>query len=588
MSSNTNNNTPGGHRGGKRPNNGFSRGGGGGGRAGKRGRNDDHSSMVDANGFQTSAVPAQLTPKQGSSSATHLSDVTFDSLKGKIDSRILEAIAFPKLTTVQAATIEPALQGHDVLAQAKTGTGKTVAFLLPAIQRVLNSPQGLSKGRVSILVISPTRELAMQIAKEAQVLVSRFKSGFGVQYCVGGTNKNSEANRLKSDRCDILVATPGRLVDHIETSALAPLLKSVQTWVLDEADRMHDMGFAKELDAIKAVLPASRQSLFYSATWPASVLKIADAKPDHKFINTVPPEEENTHRHVKQEFEVAPLEDILPLTLKHIALEHQRSPQSAKVIVFCPTANATAVSAAALQGIRGLDIGQVWEIHSRKSQSQRTKAMEQFRQAKTGVLFASDVAARGVDIPGVSMVIQSGRPDSVDQYIHRLGRTARAGASGRGVLILGDYESSFINLPDVKSLSLSAAASSQPETTAQYRDLITVSMLDVVTSEEKSKAYSAFLGHTKSNLKKLTNVKTNEGIVALANQYATNVLFYSDKDGNVIPGLSPKIVGKMGLRGVQGIRIVKDDQQQGGQSQRRPQQQRGQNGHGRGRGPRQA
>lgn len=221
--------------------------------------------------------------------STYLSSVRFDSLRDRVDARLLKAIPFEYMSEVQAATLEPALSGVDVLAQAKTGTGKTVAFLVPSINRLLNSANGAGpgagKGKVGVLALSPTRELALQIEKEAKLLLSGLGGIVGVQHVVGGTNMSSEQKKLASERCDLLIATPGRLLDHLaNTPGMAARFSNIQTVILDEADRMLDMGFRKDLEKINTFLPSRstspRQALLFSATIPPGVRDVADLSPD--------------------------------------------------------------------------------------------------------------------------------------------------------------------------------------------------------------------------------------------------------------------------------------------------------------------
>lgn len=206
------------------------------------------------------------------------------------------------MTQVQAATLPDALAGRDVLAQAKTGTGKTVAFLVPSIQRLCMLPSLPPDSSISVLVLSPTRELALQIEKEAKMLTNNLP--FDVQHVVGGTNIAAERKRLNSQRKDILIATPGRLLDHLQDEQLnlANTLRGLTVLVLDEADRMLDMGFRRELEKIFAHLPPAqtRQSLFFSATIPDFVHNVAKLKDDHAFISTISEEDNNTHEHVPQ------------------------------------------------------------------------------------------------------------------------------------------------------------------------------------------------------------------------------------------------------------------------------------------------
>lgn len=490
-----------------------------------------------------------------SSTSSHLSDVRFDSLKGRLDRRVLAAVPYEFMSVVQAATIDASLSGVDVLAAARTGTGKTLAFLLPAIQR-LTKIQRRRRDFVYVLILSPTRELATQIKREANMLLRDFKK-LGAQTAVGGTALSAESKRLAKGPCNVLVATPGRLLDHLSSSDWAEKLSCLCVVVLDEADRMLDMGFRYQLEQIKARLPdrgqAPRQSLLFSATFPKSLLEVADVLPNHKFINTVPDDEQNTHEHVCQAFQIVPKPDVLPLTLAHILYERQSRPGQAKIIAFFPTARTTQLAYEVMSKIPGL--GPMWEFHSRSSQPQRDRANDEFRQSFEGVLFSSDVGARGIDFPNVSLVIQAGVPSSSDQYIHRLGRTARAGAAGRGVLILADFEDFFLSEYAITKLPLQPLDVSQAAiigaVLTQSRQSV-ASALTSLSDESKVQAYQASLGYYRARLKHLRWSQTD--LVAKMNEFARQSLLYR---GAAAPPLLERTVRKMGLWGTPGLNVVR-------------------------------
>lgn len=341
---------------------------------------------------------------------------------------------------VQAATLPTIIKGLDVLAQAKTGTGKTLAFLVPALQRLVTArnPSG-----VSILVLSPTRELAQQIAVAAEGLLGgAFAGHFGVQCVVGGTNVNTDIKNLKTRRADVLVATPGRMIDLLENSDLKARLGGLSTLVLDEADRLLDAGFRRELLKILEALPdrrsVPRQTLLFSATLPAEVHSISSIAllPDHRFISTLKDEDVNAHKHVVQESLVVEPKDVIAATVEVLRREEMLAGERGgfkgelgccrrirwvqqvisahtPVMVFLPTARAAGLY---YEIFAALPTGwPVWEIHSRLSQSKRTKATDEFRAADRGVLFSSDVTARGIDVQGVTGVVQVGLPSSGEQ-----------------------------------------------------------------------------------------------------------------------------------------------------------------------------
>lgn len=295
------------------------------------------------------------------------------------------------------------VEGSCSLAQARTGTGKTLAFLIPSIERLLRAEQQPQRGQISVLILSPTRELAIQIQDSAKVLLAG--TPYTCDHVVGGTNMKSEINRLNKQQTDILVATPGRLQDHLENSNLKPKLSSLRVLILDEADRLLEAGFRREIEKIIAFLPdrsrVARQTLLFSATIPQQVHQIASLAllPNHAFVSTIPPEEENTHEHVPQ-YSITPpsVYDLFPTTLAVLKNEIKTHGQEAKTMVFFPTARATGLAAALFKRAGLQAYGQeIFEIHSRKSQGQRNAAAEAFKNAKGAVLFSSDVVARGVD-----------------------------------------------------------------------------------------------------------------------------------------------------------------------------------------------
>ncbi|MED6161440.1 hypothetical protein PIB30_060752 [Stylosanthes scabra] len=402
--------------------------------------------------------PAPAAPRASSPSGTdsYLSDTRFDqcsvsplSLKGVKDA------GYEKMTIVQAATLPVILKGKDVLAKARTGTGKTVAFLLPSIEVVANSPptdRDHKRPPIHVLVICPTRELASQAAAEAGKLL-KYHPTIGVQVVIGGTRLALEQKRMQANPCQILVATPGRLRDHVEnTAGFATRLMGVKVLVLDEADHLLDMGFRKDIEKIIAAVPKQRQTLMFSATIPDEVRQVCHIalRRDHEFINTVQEGSEETHSQVRQTHLVAPLDKHFSL-LYALLKEHIADDLDYKVLVFCTTAMVTRL-VAELLGELNLNVR---EIHSRKPQSYRTRVSEEFRKSKGLILVTSDVSARGVDYPDVTLVVQVGLPADREQYIHRLGRTGRRGKEGQGILLLAPWEEFFLST--IKDLPIEKA-----------------------------------------------------------------------------------------------------------------------------------
>jgi len=312
---------------------------------------------------------------------------------------IAEVLRYETMTIVQQQSLPVALSGVDVLAKAKTGTGKTLSFLIPAIEVALRGSP--TPGRIKILCVSPTRELASQIYEEGQMLC-KFHAGFRLMVMFGGTSMNKDINALQTSP-DLIVATPGRLNDHLQNSGLDVKMKSLRVLVFDEADQLLDMGFRPAITQMLSLLPpkSSRQTLLFSATMPKDVKMIAELgmREDYKFIDTVGTEE-NTHQHVPQHFLITSKE-AQARELLHLVQEGRKA-EGYKVVVFFTTARLTQFYSELF-----MEMGiEVLEIHSRKSQSQRTKVSDKFRDGKNLIMFTSDVSARGMDYPDVSTVIQ--------------------------------------------------------------------------------------------------------------------------------------------------------------------------------------
>ncbi|KAJ6826578.1 DEAD-box ATP-dependent RNA helicase 31-like [Iris pallida] len=478
----------------------------------------------------------------GGDADSYLSETRFDqctisplTLKG------IKAAGYEKMTLVQEASLPFILKGKDVLAKAKTGTGKTVAFLLPAIEIVSKLPPVDREQKrlppINVLVVCPTRELADQAAMEASILL-KFHPSIGVQVVIGGTRLALEQKRMQANSCQILVGTPGRLRDHIEnTPGFATRLMGVKVLVLDEADRLLDMGFRKDIEKIVAAVPKQRQTLLFSATVPDEVRQICHIamKRDHEFVNTVEEGSEETHSQVRQMHLVAPLEEHFSI-LYRILTEHISEDVDYKVIVFCTTAMVTKFVAGLLSELRL----NVREIHSRKPQSYRTRVSKEFRESKGLILVSSDVSARGVDYPDVTLVVQVGVPADREQYIHRLGRTGRKGKEGKGILMLAPWEEFFLS--SIKDLPITNA-------TKPLVDSDTIQKVERalghVEMKSKESAYQAWLGYYNSN-KNIGRDKNR--LVLLANEFSRSMGLDNP------PAITKLVLRKMGLSNVPGLR----------------------------------
>ncbi|MDE3045555.1 MAG: DEAD/DEAH box helicase [Verrucomicrobiota bacterium] len=327
--------------------------------------------------------------------------------------RALTELGFQTPTPIQEKTIPHILSGKDVRASAQTGTGKTAAFLLPALIRLSRSPR--QRGP-RVLILAPTRELAMQIAVEANKL-GRYLNITTV--CVFGGVPYPEQNRKLSNPYDLLIATPGRLMDHMDRNRVN--LKNIEMLILDEADRMLDMGFIEPVEHIASKTPASRQTLMFSATFHKKVLKLASSL----LRDPIDIKSETADKNCDQIEQTLHRTDSLEE--KHRLLgELLSQPGIDQAIVFSATKMQTERLSDLLQD-KGFNTG---ALHGDMNQRERTRTLRLLREKKIQILVATDVAARGIDVLTISHVINFDLPHNLEDYIHRIGRTGRAGAKG--------------------------------------------------------------------------------------------------------------------------------------------------------------
>ncbi|XP_074563562.1 DEAD-box ATP-dependent RNA helicase 48-like [Curcuma longa] len=457
--------------------------------------------------------------------------------------KALTDAGYIQMTVVQDAALPVCLDGKDALVKAKTGTGKSVAFLIPAIETVIQAMHGNTNQRIPqthVLILCPTRELAIQVAAEANVLL-RHHDGIGVQTLIGGVRFKMDQKRLESNPCQIIVATPGRLLDHIENrSGFSVRLMGLKMLVLDEADHLLDLGFRKDIEKIVDSVPRQRQSLLFSATIPKEVRRVSQLvlKRDHIYVDTVGLGGVETHEKVLQSYIIAPHQVHFHLVY-HILKEHLQQELDYKVIVFCTTAMVTAFLYVILRDLKM----NVREIHSRKPQLYRTRISDEFRESKCIILVTSDVSARGMDYPDVTLVVQVGIPPDREQYIHRLGRTGRQGKSGKGILVLAPWEAYFMD--QIKDLPIQKChlPDLDPVTRQKVEDSI-----GKVDSSIKEGAYHAWLGYYNS-IRDIGRDKTT--LAELANQFCRSIGLEEP------PALFRKTALKMGLKDIPGIRIRK-------------------------------
>ncbi|XP_042055612.1 probable DEAD-box ATP-dependent RNA helicase 48 [Salvia splendens] len=457
--------------------------------------------------------------------------------------KALTEAGYVRMTTVQETTLSACLEGNDALVKARAGTGKSIAFLLPAIETVLKATSKSTNQRVPpiyVLILCPARELASQIAAEANVLL-KHHDGLGVLTLVGGTRFKDDQRRLESDPCHILVATPGRLLDHIENkSAISVHLMGLEMLVLDEADRLLDLGFRKDMEKIVDCLPRKRQSLLFSATVPKEVRRISQLvlKREHVYINTLGLESVETNANVKQFYLIAHHDQHIPI-VHHLIKSHISQVPEYKIIVFCGTAMMTSLVFSLLREMKL----NVKELHSRKPPLYRARVSEEFKDAKQAILVTSDVSARGLNYPDVTLVIQVGIPPDRGQYIHRLGRTGRQGKDGEGCLLLAPWEQFFLD--DIKDLPLKKLPSPELDPDAMLK---IQEKMDQIDTSIKEAAYHAWLGYYNS-INAIGRDKTT--LVELANQFAASIGLENP------PALFRKTAVKMGLKGIPGIQMRK-------------------------------
>ncbi len=345
--------------------------------------------------------------------------------------RALETAGYTTPTPVQAIAIPLALSGRDLLASAQTGTGKTAAFVLPTLQRLAET-EG-SRGVTRALILTPTRELAEQVELAVRTYGGHLRLRTAI--LVGGMPYGPQMGALRRG-ADLVVATPGRLLDHLDRGELLRL-DTVETFVLDEADRMLDMGFQPDLARLAEVLPAARQTLMFSATIPREVEKLAHSmlrNPERIEIG----ERRSPATTVVQRVVTVAEGDKMRLLLHLLRTgEGLAAGAEPRALVFTKTKIRADELSEFLMG-DGVPVG---VLHGDRSQIQRRRALDNFRSGRVAVLVATDVAARGIDIRGLDLVVNFDAPMAPEDYIHRIGRTGRAEATGEAISFVSNGES---------------------------------------------------------------------------------------------------------------------------------------------------
>jgi len=381
------------------------------------------------------AKPATTTTTTTKNSSI-MSDVAFESLEGKVSAHTLKAIkemGYTHMTEIQAQSIPPLLEGRDILAAARTGSGKTLGFLIPAIELIYKL-KFMPRNGTGVMILSPTRELAMQTFGVLRELIQFHSHTFGL--IMGGADRKTEAAKL-SKGVNILVATPGRLLDHMQNCPDF-LFKNVQCLVIDEADRILDIGFEEEMKQIIRLLPKKRQTMMFSATQTRKTEDLAriSLKGEPLYVGVDDKESEATSSALEQGFVVSPADKRFLLLFTFLKKNRKK-----KVMVFLSSCMSVKFYYELLNYV---DLPCTC-IHGKQKQSKRTETFFKFCNATEGTLLCTDVAARGLDIPLVDWIVQYDPPDDPKEYIHRVGRTARGeGGTGHALLILRPEELGFL------------------------------------------------------------------------------------------------------------------------------------------------
>ncbi|KAF9189253.1 hypothetical protein BGZ51_008199 [Haplosporangium sp. Z 767] len=463
---------------------------------------------------QESSPPSSPAPQEYTRSFSDITNLNRTTLEA-----IHSVFGFEAMSRVQDRVLSVLPTKRDLLVKAKTGTGKTLAFLVAALESLMSLPPEANmkmRGKIGCVIIAPTRELACQIAEEAEKLMKPL--GWGVQYLVGGESKERQLDRVAKEPAEFLVATPGRMADLLSNAEFAAKIRESKVLVLDEADRILELGFRSELDSILGAMPKDRQTFLFSATVDSKLESLTEVALHQKtkdqqgpiMIDTVGSNQINLNLATRQRYCIAPyqshvalvrriINDHLLSDMDFVCQESLKMPAAPtrqtkgqnknnktstaalssaligapnahnnKIMVFLPTTRGAQMYAKVFASLSmGKELS-VFEIHSAKHQRERNLTRRNFKKIKTpAVLFTSDVSARGVDYPGVGLVIQVGSPLSLEHYIHRIGRTGRGDGNrknkdnksqsqkgddvekdkdnqGKGFLILGELDQGFI------------------------------------------------------------------------------------------------------------------------------------------------
>lgn len=485
---------------------------------------DDHQPTSDADAGGMSKVRFQ---------DLHISSEAKTAMK--------DSFGYEYLTEVQARTFDTIMKGLDVIVRAKTGAGKTLSFLLPAIERLRNHAKNTSSfaSSIDILIVSPVRELSIQIFQEAEKLTKHIP-GFRALCMIGGVPWQEDIEALDAAGSDliILVVTPGRLQTHLsKTPGFAERVSQVQVFVLDEVDQLAGDIFRPATEEIISFLAghSQRQSLFYSATMSDAVTDLVKkgAKPDYVYIDLLESDHLCVPVQIEQTYAVVQTENMSATLWSAVEASKCKDEQEPKLVIILMTGRIAAYYADAFRK-SGSKL-EVFEIHSRRSQKQRTDESERFRIATGGLLFTSDITSRGLDYPGITEVIQLGAPHSKAEYIHRLGRTGRGGNAGRGLLLLHEFEKGF--LQELADLPIT-------ETLAQISSDVPNFLAMDIAQNVKAQAYYSRINHVMRNAGELSVLE----ILQEAKRFAASIGAL-DQEGRP-PEITLENAEKMGIANI--------------------------------------
>ena len=425
----------------------------------------------------------------------------------------LDAMRFETCTPIQEQTIQPLLDGHDLIGVAQTGTGKTAAYLLPVLNKLCSGKY--PEDAINCIIMAPTRELAQQIDRQLEGF-TYFMSVSSVAVYGGNDGQRYEQElRGMSRGADIIVATPGRLISHINLGNID--LSRVSFFILDEADRMLDMGFYNDIMTIAKQLPVERQTMLFSATMPQEIRRLANnilTNPVHITLSLAKPADG-----IKQQAYICYEPQKIGI-IKELFVDEKPE----RVIIFTSRKNKVKDISMALKRC-GYNVG---EMHSNLSQSERDEIMYRFKSRQIDILVATDILARGIDIDDIRLVINYDVPRDCDDYIHRVGRTARAGTEGRAITIVSQEDQSYFKRiedfieQDIEKLPVAQHLGEAPEySPAEKRDNKNRRRGHRRNGERKGQRGNGEKQHNRHNTKKQEKKTDNVAVISPAESLST-------------------------------------------------------------------